>query len=422
MLRDRTEEELATLSSPALASAARSQRAWAEATAERVARRAGASVEEADWAERVVRTRAIRDSAPDGSAALRLVPLLDLANHRGGAGGGADPIVRTGDGVVALCATEDLVAGDEVTFCYRVGIGADELLLDYGFGGEEEGAGEGAGAEAEAEAEAATTGAEAGGGEGGGGGGAAEGGEAAERSEEARSEEEHAREVASGRARFGLGGERGGGGSGDGGEEDGGRYSGGFRTHDAGVGNAGPEEASLRGGHLVHATEAPLLSAEQCASLVEEAAAAMAAGSSSSFTYTRNERLGERVACTSGPSTSPRARARLSQPPRRLRHRRGARARLAAGDGAAPRARARVRAWWVNPNDLPQAREWLRAELRRSLFPLLAERFGADAAAGGGGFRAEARFAAGSPPLRFPELSWNPPGAVSRSSRCTTRS
>ena len=68
---------------------------------------------------------------------LRLVPLLDLANHseQGPAAGAAraDPILHTGDGMIVLCATKDLRAGDEVCFAYRDDITDAELLLDYGF-------------------------------------------------------------------------------------------------------------------------------------------------------------------------------------------------------------------------------------------------------------------------------------------------
>jgi hypothetical protein len=135
LLRDRTDAELGMLGSSQLAAAARSQRAWAKRTVARMASRLGVDPLVVEWAERVVRTRAVRDTTQGGEHVLRLVPLLDLANHRAG-NGETSPILHMADGMVALCATEPLSAGDEVTFPYRQGISNEELLLDYGFGDE----------------------------------------------------------------------------------------------------------------------------------------------------------------------------------------------------------------------------------------------------------------------------------------------
>ena len=90
-----------------------------------------------------------------------------------------------------------------------------------------------------------------------------------------------------------------------------------------GVGNAGPEEELLRDGHLIHPTAEPVLSVAECEALVAEAKAAMAAGRTSTFTYTQASKIGE-----------------------------------------------------VHVHDLPRAREWLRRRLYDTLFPWVVERFG----------------------------------------------
>ena len=99
-----------------------------------------------------------------------------------------------------------------------------------------------------------------------------------------------------------------------------------FITHDIGLQYAGPDAGQLLGAQLVHRTSFPVLSGDECNALREEAAAALARGATSSFTYTAAERLGE-----------------------------------------------------VHVADLPEARTWLRAKLQSSLLPLLSSRFGVDA-------------------------------------------
>lgn len=99
-----------------------------------------------------------------------------------------------------------------------------------------------------------------------------------------------------------------------------------FVSRDVGIGRAGPDEALLRGGHLLHASAGPLLTPAECDAVVAEADAAMRAGRGSSFTYTAANRLGE-----------------------------------------------------VHVSDLPQSREWLRGRLHDTFFPLLQQRFGGTA-------------------------------------------
>ena len=171
LLRDWSAEELAALRCDELAARARTQREWAQRTVASVSKACeamGVPCDDAavEWAERIVRSRAVQDSdAASGARALRLVPLLDLANHRGAEVAAAEPpvapILHMADGMIALCATGPLKRGDEVTFAYREGMYAHmctpscvchahgmhtqvtfayregitdaELLLDYGF-------------------------------------------------------------------------------------------------------------------------------------------------------------------------------------------------------------------------------------------------------------------------------------------------
>ena len=140
LLRDWTKPQLARLQSPRLAAAVRSQRAWVERTFARVrpfAEQVGEGrTEDLEWAERVVRSRALSSVGPDGRTSLQLVPLFDLCNHRSPAPSRAPAplphVMQTADGMVVLCAATALSAGDEVTFAYR-DEGNAELLLDYGF-------------------------------------------------------------------------------------------------------------------------------------------------------------------------------------------------------------------------------------------------------------------------------------------------
>ena len=71
--------------------------------------------------------------------------------------------------------------------------------------------------------------------------------------------------------------------------------AGGFEyiTHDVGMGNAGPDEHLMHGGHLVHATAAPILTDEERVALMVEAGSAMKAGATSRFTYTAASRIDE---------------------------------------------------------------------------------------------------------------------------------
>ena len=96
-----------------------------------------------------------------------------------------------------------------------------------------------------------------------------------------------------------------------------------FASWSVRAGFAGPDEALLRGGHRIHATRDAVADAAECAAVVEEASAAMAAGRKSTFTYTKASRLGE-----------------------------------------------------VHVADLPNTKAWLQAKLRDTLYPLLASRFG----------------------------------------------
>ena len=96
-----------------------------------------------------------------------------------------------------------------------------------------------------------------------------------------------------------------------------------FRSHSVGASHmAGPDAASLAGASVVHTTRTPILSTDECAALRSEAAAAMARGATSDFTYTAKHRLGE-----------------------------------------------------VHVGELPVAREWLRRKLSHCLYPMLASRF-----------------------------------------------
>ena len=58
------------------------------------------------------------------------------------------------------------------------------------------------------------------------------------------------------------------------------------RTHSVGIGNAGPDERVLGGGHLIHATADSVLTPSECAAIVDEARAAMESGVTASFKNT----------------------------------------------------------------------------------------------------------------------------------------
>ena len=100
-------------------------------------------VETIRWAERMVRSRALRfNPGWDGTPTLSMVPLIDLANHQTPLRAEAtdtyvEPVCMVGspsgsDGWVVLRAASALSCGSEVCITYRrEGNGA--LLLDYGF-------------------------------------------------------------------------------------------------------------------------------------------------------------------------------------------------------------------------------------------------------------------------------------------------
>ena len=99
-----------------------------------------------------------------------------------------------------------------------------------------------------------------------------------------------------------------------------------FWTHDVGAQFAGPDADALQNAHLVHRTEFPVLSRDECMALRDEAGAAMDAGITSTFSYTAAQNLGE-----------------------------------------------------VHLSDLAKGRDWLRTKLQTTLLPLLSSRFGVPA-------------------------------------------
>jgi hypothetical protein len=148
LLRDWSAPQLARLQSAALTAAVRSQQDWVERTFAYVRPftpwRDGleeAAREQLDWAERVVRSRALASVGVDGSPTIQLVPLFDMCNHCGPANaapGAAETekrephVILTADQMVVLCAPTALQAGEEVLFSY-CDEGNARLLLDYGF-------------------------------------------------------------------------------------------------------------------------------------------------------------------------------------------------------------------------------------------------------------------------------------------------
>ena len=140
-------EELRELHSPALVAAARVQRARVSQTIETLRPWVSSELPTStiEWAERMVRSRALRfEPGWDGlRSSLCMVPLIDLANHatpgaaEEAAGTYVDPVCLVGSvdgaqGLAVLRAARDMSAGDEACFPYRrEGNGA--LLLDYGF-------------------------------------------------------------------------------------------------------------------------------------------------------------------------------------------------------------------------------------------------------------------------------------------------
>ena len=100
------------------------------------------------------------------------------------------------------------------------------------------------------------------------------------------------------------------------------------RSHVLPSGAGGPDASALpRGGDAIHVTEAPLLTVAECEDVVSEAREAIRTGSTSTFTYTAANKLGE-----------------------------------------------------VHVNDLPVARDWLRHLLNNRLLALSASLFGIAAA------------------------------------------
>ena len=148
LLSEWSVEELAMLQSPALEYEVLAQRERVDASVERLAPWVAddLSAEKIAWAERMVRSRALRfEPGWDGGdeSSLCMVPLIDLANHATpgmddeAAAGYVDPVCLVGSvsgksGTAILRASRDMPAGAEATFPYRrEGNGA--LLLDYGF-------------------------------------------------------------------------------------------------------------------------------------------------------------------------------------------------------------------------------------------------------------------------------------------------
>lgn len=99
-----------------------------------------------------------------------------------------------------------------------------------------------------------------------------------------------------------------------------------FTTHDVGMRYAGPDAAALANANMVQRTNFPVLTAEECKLLRQEASAAMDAGITSTFSYTAAQNLGE-----------------------------------------------------VHVADLPRGRIWLREKLQTTFLPLLSARFGVEA-------------------------------------------
>ena len=94
-------------------------------------------------------------------------------------------------------------------------------------------------------------------------------------------------------------------------------------TYSVGEGNAGPDEAILKCGHAIHATQSPVISQTECEAIVLEAREAMEAGMMGSFKNTAASNHFE-----------------------------------------------------VHTHDLPKAREWLATRLYDTIFPLLGAFFG----------------------------------------------
>ncbi|KAL3893255.1 MAG: hypothetical protein SGPRY_014359, partial [Prymnesium sp.] len=96
-----------------------------------------------------------------------------------------------------------------------------------------------------------------------------------------------------------------------------------FITRAVPAGFAGPDEGLLRKGCNLHASTNPLISAAECAAVIAEAQSAMSSGQTSTFTYTKANRISE-----------------------------------------------------VHVSQLPNAREWLSQRLADTFWPLLESRFG----------------------------------------------
>ena len=109
-----------------------------------------------------------------------------------------------------------------------------------------------------------------------------------------------------------------------------------FDTHAVERGRSGPNEADLRGGHLLHASRSPVINEADCAAVIAEARTAMASGQTSRFTYTAASRIAE-----------------------------------------------------VHVSELPGARRWLSERIADTFWPLLESRYGArDGESGGQAVRA----------------------------------
>jgi len=138
LLCDWSDEELEQLQAAELAELARGMPPFVAASCERVRPYVQAEASVVEWAERMVRTRAMFFDT-GVSRRMSLVPVVDLANHRTPPRRSAmdgellEPVALGSDGEsVALVARSDLRTGEEVCLTYRHE-GNGQLLLHYGF-------------------------------------------------------------------------------------------------------------------------------------------------------------------------------------------------------------------------------------------------------------------------------------------------
>ena len=149
LLCDFTDQELDMLQSSHIVDKARGMRPFLHESNKKILPFVTADLETVDWAERMVRSRAMlfergwiydqSNSAIPLGPIMAMVPLVDLANHRTRpieemeASEYIEPVALTRDETaVNLVAPVDLAAGTEITFPYR-NDGNSKLLQDYGF-------------------------------------------------------------------------------------------------------------------------------------------------------------------------------------------------------------------------------------------------------------------------------------------------